>query len=369
VTFPATVVPLEEHEVTEVAGARLRIPGDVPYQVTRSKLGGFQEKPTDEFTDPVIPEERTNIGVKFGTLTKEQFSHLHAAYGGKSQVPFDPAREYTLLDFMPPMIQALSGVQLLAEPVRIPGLMQPLASTEGQVVEDFFANPNCHGTSYELLRAFHPDTDPKGPVTLFQGDIDAVDQLASDARWVEPVKTLSGEQLAADAVEERNAGLRPGDAVLLYGPEGEDGSRELLHSATYVDQDLFFEKTNPDDEQRAHPYRFATLDDMMSTWKAITGHERDELEMKVVRGRTDGAPPPAREVFTVDGAPFGSPRLQDALREQVPGDAAALGKLLVGMGGRSDGADEHDAGIFTGSAITRPVFDPKTGRAALVAEG
>ncbi len=204
------------------------------------------------------------VEVEFGTLKREQFDALHAEFGGRSQVQWDAGRSYRAIDFLPPLVQALVNVDLQVEPLQpIPGTEDWSTLRGGKDVR-LNMTSNCHGTAYEVMRAYQAH---KLSLRLFAGDTLATDDLNFGSS---PLLTKLAElDFTCDSP---GSGLRPGDVVQFFEPDQAVMSN-LLHSAIYLGGGLFFEK--PDTETVTHdsPWRLATADMIVEPLRSLLGSE------------------------------------------------------------------------------------------------
>jgi hypothetical protein len=342
--FETRIHKLKKKDAKAIA---LELPGaaGVPFQATRSKLTGFIEKRDLQMFGPANPRTRTSVDVTFGKLNRDQFAQLHRSYGGKSAATYDPERSYTLLDFMPPQLQALAGRHLVYGERKLKGV-RPLP---------FHTSPDRDRTKQDM--------------SLFFGDAFQMETVMTDPKAFQEVRTLSAAQLdpAGDA-QGRNKGLQPGDVMMVYAPTSE-GGYQLAHSTTYVDKDLFFDKPDTDSKWGVHPYRFGTYGDVMnairSETKNMDGTTRGFGEYKVVIRRARSLPPPPRSVFSLSGKLNGAETLKILKKHAGPAYekyAKALYPSFEGMAGPS----LNSMGLY-GSAKLPMTINAKTGVAGIPA--
>ncbi len=251
----------------------------------------------------------------FGKLTRAQFDTLHARYGGLSQVPYQPDREYELIDFLPPFLQATVNVD-----VEIPE-MQVLRGSEdigfGATLGEekkVGATVNCHGLAYPATRAYQGQQDQ---VDFLYGEMVHMDEMTDDRSLFTKVAEFSADQLDQLAAFD----LQPGDMIQLH--EVSDWARitMLLHSATHVGDGLFFEKPNTEGaevdqpelyiSQEETPIRLATLENMI---KPVSAAVDGQFRIEVLRA---SAPlPPAEEAF------------QSSMEDEIRRLATSQGKSL-----------------------------------------
>ncbi len=206
----------------------------VPYQ--KVEIRPFQGM-QNTFLDPAA---LTTVEATFGRLSPEQFASLQAEFGGRSQVPYGPARSYTAVDFLPPALQALVNQDLQPPaPVTLQNTAQieMLPHQEDKTVD---LTANCHATAYEAMAAYQGDTQ----LEIFNGEMIAMDDLAHSDKF----------QALGDKPQ------KAGDMVQFYDTNEWKRYTMLLHSAVYVGGGLYFEKPNTEMEGEDSPYRLATWD-------------------------------------------------------------------------------------------------------------
>ncbi|MBI5543005.1 MAG: hypothetical protein HY901_03905 [Deltaproteobacteria bacterium] len=210
--------------------------------------------------------QQQTTDVQFGKLSKDQHKALMAEFGGTSQVPYDAQREYSAIDFLAPMLQALVNKDVdVSSPVTLRGTAK-LREVENC---DYAIGitPNCHGTAWEAARAFQGSGS--GELGLCLGDGTSALDLYHTDRFTNVGKLASGDPAALKQ-------LRPGDLIAVT-----DESELLLHSAVYAGGGLFFEKPDTEDDGYSEtPYRLVTLEQM----KAPLGeYANGELSLSIMR--------------------------------------------------------------------------------------
>lgn len=222
-----------------LAGEEISLPpaAGVPYQSVRIRpFGGVQNK----FLEA---SALTTVEARFGPLSREQFQALHAEFGGRSEVAYNPVRDYEVVDFLPPALQALVNLDLEPpQPVKLENSAQ-LAVLPDQEDKRVDLTANCHATAYEAIAAYQGDAQ----LELFNGEMIVMDDLAH---------SQSFESLGA-------LPARAGDLAQFYDTGEFKRYTMLLHSAVYVGGGLYFEKPNTESEGEDSPYRLAT-------WETLT---------------------------------------------------------------------------------------------------
>jgi hypothetical protein len=208
----------------------------------------------------------------FGKLTQSQFDAVHKELGGKSSVKFDANRNYSVVDFLPPALQALANKDL-----EVPDLLTLKGTKKIASEEHYFPRDNdhqvgltmnCHATAYEGMRAYQGAN--ANQVAVFYGEMITMDGIVQDAAKFQTTHVLA----KGDAAKIKELDLKPGDLVQFYREaEMASASTDLMHSAIYVGGGLFFEKPNtegPEKEDRANyvsqeetPFRIATAEHML----------------------------------------------------------------------------------------------------------
>jgi hypothetical protein len=252
-------------------------------------------------TDPSVLQ---SVYVSFGRLDRAQFDLLHAAFGSRSEVKHDAARNYEAADFLPPALQALLHQNLAVTAMTLKGSKAALADSVFPPEEDLTltVTNNCHAAAYEAAASFQSD---KRSVDVFYGDATSMGQsFGTDVVVSSHVKEVDKIDIAS---------MRPGD-IIQYS----HGDTVLLHSATYVGGGLFFEKPNTEAEQEGYveetPYRLATL--AMIT-KPVVAYCGDNVNIVITRPGTLG--------------PVPSSDTQKPLEEWAKAKGRSLGVRLVDL--------------------------------------
>lgn len=203
------------------------------------------------------------VDVQFGRLDRSQFDALSKAFGGHSKVRHDATREYTAVDFLPPFLQAVVNRDIDAGGPHVlkgtRGLNAAIGNEGGADIE-IGANPNCHGTAWEALRAYQGQLGQTAQ--LFYGDAVLMEGALEESATFEP--------LASAAAGERPAfleSLKPGDLVVLR-----KSGFSLLHSAVHVGGGLFFEKPHTESDQSGEsPYRLVAWEQLVAPVEDLSG--------------------------------------------------------------------------------------------------
>lgn len=232
-------------------------------------------KKTSSFFDELYYEEdKYVLEVRLGPLTEPQFKAMKTAYP-HSSIAYKEGQAYHLIDFMPPVIQALNGKTF--EPIDY--ISSVLDFPEGTFDEEdawTFRNglstfANCWNTSIEFLRQKAVNFAPESLDYLiyWPGRYEA-NEVLRDPQWSEEV-------LEKD--------IQPGDVLLVLVDGGPDGpimnstidGLSLAHTAIVISKDLLYEKT---DSSVSDAYRLSLKKDVIKKYVALLTD--DEAKAKPV---------------------------------------------------------------------------------------
>ena len=229
--------------------ARLRSAGiaalaGVPVRSSRiSRFDGAANSALD-------PSALTTLVVPFGAMSAQRFALLHGAFGSLSRVTHSPNRRFEVVDFLPPAVQAVLGLDVElppAVPIAGTGTWDPRRAPEPVEVS---LDVNCHGTTWGLLGAYH---GAAGEFPLFFGDMLCMDSELHSDRF-EVVESLDPGQVPLLSV----LPLRPGDVVAFFEVSEFARATMLVHTALHVGAGLLVEKPNTEAAGEDSPYRLAT---------------------------------------------------------------------------------------------------------------
>lgn len=269
--------------------------------------------------------KKESIRIVFPNLSQNQFNLLWERFDKTSSIKWIEGKEYRLTDFLPPKIQALSDHWLSgtseAEP-RIPESWRNPYDNFG--VPYVSVNMNCWTTAWEVVRdwgAKHQELR----IGYFDGP--TASKYLEDSEYHSITeKLLSREEIFNEKLaDERNEGRRPGDLLIIHTIGSLDISP--AHVAVWIDDDLYFEKTNSGGHD---PIRLSTYTMATDSYK-----EQDDeyfpITFKFVRtiGATESLPDQRelgkQNVFDFD---------PDQTQELLPPELSDLRfSLDVGMGG------------------------------------
>ncbi len=253
---------------------------DIPHTVTRSMPAFSEQEQRDEFFDP-SDLLKSYMKVSFGRISEAQFAQLKSTYFDNTQLSYSSTRNYELVDFMPPQIQAMDGFRFASE--RVISDIPYYDATREKKFYTYSTLSNCWNTAYEILRGDSKKT------SLFYVNGGAAQGFFTDDSYSRKLKVMPLNPSWQDAGKDRNEGLKPFDILLVYGNSFGASSPSLQHVAVFIDDDFYFEKTGPDSTLN---YRFTTFDTIAGVYGA---YNEARIELRRFQGKTL---PQAREVFS-----------------------------------------------------------------------
>lgn len=262
-------------------------------------------------------------------LSEAKFARLKDVFGGQSQVPYRAKPSYDLVDFLPPVMQALNFKLFQEEDVgnatiesncwstayeiaRGGSRFHIFGATQGTLIWPLLSDPRFSieipndprdsGVSAQLEEAFGRVVEyRKGRLAEYPNKLPAVQSYPELVSLLFPPELrqqiITGQDPDIDF--SRNDQLRFGD-VLLVLQEGTvelgDGNatlreRSLAHAAVFVAPGLYFEKTFLNDFTA---YRLVTFSDIQSEYGDLL-----RSGTRYVHRRFHRSPPlpPPREAF------------------------------------------------------------------------
>ena len=325
-------------------------------EVVDFKLG-FAEKNgiTDYkvFRDVVNADERLDasrryvVRIVFEPLTHDQYKLLMTHYGGQEFVPYEPDRIYQLIDFLPPKMQAYVNRWLIPtqqRDQRIP-LDWQHPFLEGPVSTSVAMN--CWTMAYEILREWgKPWSSSEGKLAYF-GPLDAEKIMTRNEKAILSKESLPREDWEKSKVTTRNKGRKPGDLLEIETKYSTFGP---AHVALWIDDDLYFEKTNIGSDQ---PIRLVFYSDVISNYLAQDDPKKP-MTMDFIRFKPSALP---NQESLAGRDPLGRNDLSP-----LPGDLKEkiIFTLDMGLGGS---LKEFSANRILTFPIGR---DTRTGRANLI---
>lgn len=201
---------------------------------------------------------KSALQVKYGKLNEEDFKQLKSSFNNSSLVKFDLEREYELIDFLPPVGQALlNQVMFVTE--------RELRLEKTQELSDYYRGDyrgvirtqtlsNCEGTAYEFLRSMWGRSDGSFAVYL-------PDRYAIEVALKEGAQRVKQED------------LRVGDLLVVRAWSEFLGAADIQHVAVVVGENLVFEKTGGYYDE---PYRIFRITDVIQGLKNQLDTNADE---------------------------------------------------------------------------------------------
>lgn len=189
-----------------------------------------------------LPVWETALGFEFGQLTYSQWQQLVKSYATwhnrRNLAAYDRDRNYSLIDFMPPMIQSLNRHRFQAQDL---GPLPHQPHTPQVSLSRTKLVANCWGTLYEILR------------------------LAKQVNPAAPILFMTDSHSMLDTLRQHSSQLKTntqaGDIVLIYHQN--NGQTYLDHAALMVDQHIFFEKAGSGSHV---PYRLIDRSTLEQIW-------------------------------------------------------------------------------------------------------
>ena len=356
VTPPSKVVPYPSLRLTTADGLGVSYTGFALDAGKAASLPGFA----------------LSLNADFGTLSESQFDQLQARYCAwsdtKSKVRWVKDREYTLLDFLPPIMQAVSGQYFQSTRSRQKNLPSFVDDRQRRYTEqEVLLTSNCWGFAWEVLyQSDNPDTSA---MTVSTGDPTSAWRAFTGPGFDLIQSSLTKPQLLTDK-RLRNQRLQGGDVLLLWhtiASSDRPNKVFLDHVVTCIDEDVYFEKSGSGDNV---PYRISQWEMILANfppsvfnweWRRLVRRNRNSPSTWQPYLRLK----PATETFGVDArVAYLNTRDRkrfDLLSELRPEVAQ---RLSITTSRDNDGSVEAEA--YTGILVLEDlVFDEETGRASL----
>lgn len=315
-------------------------------------------------------------------LTQNQFQTLLKAYCGwsetKSRVVYKKGHRYTLLDFLPPLMQATSGLHFESSRRKQFGLPSLVGGPDDRVrrysEQEILLTSNCWGFAWEVL--YQADNADTSAMTISTADPTSAWRAFSGPNFDLIQTSLTQPKLLSDA-ELRNRDVQAGDVLLIWhrNPSTTTGTDLYLdHVATYLDNDVYYEKSGSGDKV---PFR-------VSEWQMITANFPTYIFFwewrRLVRNNPlspslYGSIPrlrPASKQFGIDSQIEASNQYVPSTKRKIQDRFSVLSDLRAGIQQRLSLQASVDAGgaveseLYTGILVLEDfLFDKTTGRASL----
>ena len=241
---------LETESITPCHHKLTKVP-DIPYKCW-------------QFKDPnaKLPVWESSLGFEFGKLTHEQWQKIAIAYAtwripkGKQIAdilpPFNPHHSYWLMDFMPPIMQAVNRHRFIQQTRTVPD--HPHTSS---IVS------NCWGTLYEIyrLRAASPLEQSYLMMVDAQTILNTFQSLSSPTLIPETGDFLFISHQHSSATQKNSPS---------HSHSSEPSHQTYLdHTALFIDSGILFEKAGAGDHV---PYRLIGLSTLQKIWRRDVFH-------------------------------------------------------------------------------------------------
>ena len=181
--------------------------------------------------------------IEFPKLNQSQYNTLMQRYGGQNLVPFSEnrAKPYILEDFLHPKIQAYNGRWLHTSVMSTAGIPDSWRTflPDKPLVNAVINDMNCWTTAYDVIRDWHtPFNQMQGIIGFYDGAL--VTKSLKNTQFFEKIVVLEAEE-AWSMPQKWNENRQVGDILYIENPtvRGTPG-----HMAIWLDNDLYFEKTN-----------------------------------------------------------------------------------------------------------------------------
>lgn len=246
----------------------------VKYQVSKRSTDVFSY----DGLRKLPPSAADIVEVALSINSAQQVHELNRVFGGQTVKEFTAGQTYSLVDFLPPLVQALNGHRFLVHDE-----YTKVRKSSGELTErEIQTMTNCWTTAYEIARLNSPVNAARSEksMSVFFISGPQIERVLKDPKF--------GKRLNSSAE------LRPGDMILIskrageiYGPNAPRPTEPiLLHAAIFVDTGLFFEKTGVDSQNL---YRLVQEQDMMAPYVISQNGARAEVIIDYLRH--DGSEP------------------------------------------------------------------------------
>lgn len=326
-----------------------------------------------------LPGFALSLNAEFQPMDENTFNDLQKAYCGwsetKSRVIWKEGARYTLLDFLPPLMQATSGLHFRSSRTMIKnGKLPSFVQNNNDMQQDVLLTSNCWGTAWEIL--YQADNSDTSAMTISTADPTSAWRAFTSSGFDLIQNSRTKPELLPDNTK-RNKKLKGGDVLLVWhnNPSTVSGSDLYLdHVATLIDNDVYFEKSGSGDKV---PFRINTWEGLTRNfptaiffweWRRLVRNNR--LSPSVYSDQTSLRP--ATELFGVDAQ---LPLLTGANSKYSLDLQASFGKLLGRL--RPDiknrvtfQSDPNDNGMvegqtYTGIVVLEDLVFDNNGRASL----
>ena len=278
----------KEFEKTDYRGEEIPL----QYELKQIRLAANIDKNQISLTQASTFGSLPYLDYKFSNLSQIQFDALVNHFGGQSQTLFRADTVYSLSDFISPLVQATEGLRF--QGVDENTVIAASESPELNLPSAASTSANCWGTSWEYLRHLSEAKNNDRydlPLTVFYAENGVKQAFYDYTKAIETLKVNRDYSVTLEATQ--SLPLKVGDVLLLTGKNR--SNTDLIHTAIYLDHNVYFEKTSID--QRG-TYRVTTLDSILDLYGTSSG-EPVTLEWRRWNGATL---PSAQELFTEKSA-------------------------------------------------------------------
>lgn len=324
-----------------------------------------------------LPGFALSLNAEFGPIEESTFARLKSAYGSwsetKSKVVWKEGRSYTLLDFLPPLFQAVSGLHFRSSRTKLKGLLPsfiggPNDRARKYTEQEILLTSNCWGFAWEAL--FQADNSDTSRMTISTADPTSAWRQFTGGGFDLIQSSRTAPTLLDDA-ELRNRRTKAGDVLLIWHKNPSTASGQDLyldHVATLIDNDVYFEKSGSGDKV---PFRINTWEGLTKNfplkvffweWRRLV---RNNPLSPSLYGSPDTRLLPATDVFGLDA------QLQTTAVQQID-RWSVLSELQPNIAKRfslqTDIAEDGfvEGQTYTGILVLEDLLiDPETGRASL----
>ncbi|MGE3682287.1 MAG: hypothetical protein AB7G93_11215 [Bdellovibrionales bacterium] len=234
---------------------------------------------------PTIPYKAYRLNVDsliegldfvFENLDEAQFHVVRDLYGGFSHTePKSGRHNYSLVDFMPPTVQALNGHVFKYASTRVDEINEGRSGgyrtddPNGKIDAHVNTSINCWGTVYGILRSesfSNPRAVPSTFNVFYTGRFQAYDFFSQLGDGVDKPNAQLGDLIMVMVERQlmRELELSARGDVISSTP----GEKRVFleHAMTYIDEGLVFEKSNGGSFD---PFRFMTIDEAIAPYTSV----------------------------------------------------------------------------------------------------
>ena len=340
---------------------------------TANRLGvPYQGVAWDAGKAASLPSFALSLNADFGTIPNQAtFDALMRSYSGwsetKPRVTWKPDRTYTLLDFLPPLLQACFGLHFRSSRTAQRGLS---SFAEEQV--DVLLTSNCWGFAWEVL--YQADNRDTQAMTISTADPTSA-WRAFTSPGFDMIQSSRTQPILLQDMDVRNQKIQAGDVLLIWheNPSTTVGTDLYLdHVAIVLDDDVYYEKSGSGDKV---PFRISTWDMITRNfpipiffweWRRLV---RNNSRSPSLYGSPQTKLLSASETFGLQGQLGTTNTNNKALQERLTSILQRIrpsAAQMVTLQTDADDTGEIASQIYTGIVVLEDlIFDKETGRASL----